>query len=199
MADRAGASIKGSVSQSFYRLTHRLFTRTSTIQAREEEANVHTREGNGEEEVEKEGMLEREAEVDSDAKGKREWEDYDTIGSNITLASEVFALGSALSNLVTGHDLWEGQLEYGRDRAEIIRRIRARSFPETTSSGCCGASGPGCGRVCRDRCTDGDRLRVYGEVISECWNLKFKDMEEVKEAVERAEKRWRLSSHTEDA
>ena len=197
VADWAGASIEGSVSQSYYRLTHRLFTRTRINQGAEEEggeANVHMREGNGEGEVEKGRASKSDAEVDSDTTDKREWADYDTIGSNITLASEVFAVGSALFNLVTGHDLWEGQLEYGRDREEIIRRIRARRFPGTTTSCCCGDPGSGDGGVCGEECTDGDRMEVFGKIISGCWNLDFKGTEEVKEAVEAAERRWRLAT-----
>ena len=106
VADFAGASIEGSKSWSFYRITHQL---------------------------------------------------PGADGESITIASEIFGFGSALFNMVTGHDVFEPELQYDRDEEEIIRRLRSKEFPDTSE------------------------LPVLGSVITKCWNLKYQSMVDIVE------------------
>jgi serine/threonine protein kinase len=77
----------------------------------------------------------------------------------ITTATEIFGLGSALYYMVTGHDLFP-ELDYTRDRAEIVRRLQERKFPDTSE------------------------LPVLGSVITKCWNLQYYSMADVIEGID---------------
>jgi hypothetical protein len=76
----------------------------------------------------------------------------------ITTVSEIFALGSALYYMVTGHDVFP-ELGYGRGRAEIIEHLRERKFPDT------------------------NELPVLRSVITKCWNLEYDYMADVIEGI----------------
>ena len=85
-------------------------------------------------------------------------EEGDVPTMEITVASEIFALGSALFSMVGGEDLFP-ELDYKKDRAEIVGRFMEKRFPDTSS------------------------LLVLGDVILDCWNLRFATMEEVLERI----------------
>jgi hypothetical protein len=61
--------------------------------------------------------------------------------------------------MVTGHDLFP-ELDYTRDRAEIVRRLQERKFPDT------------------------GELPVLGSVITKCWNLQYYSMADVIEGID---------------
>ncbi|KAK5263417.1 hypothetical protein LTR96_011178 [Exophiala xenobiotica] len=89
------------------------------------------------------------------------WFGYDEAGmevqvdhDSVSVRSEVFALGSALYSMVNGSDLWYGELEYKKDRAEIVRRIRKMEMPGTEGM-------------------------VLGEVMKSCWVGDYRDMLDV--------------------
>lgn len=48
----------------------------------------------------------------------------------ISVASDIFALGSAIYYMVAGHDLYVPELNHTRDREGIRRRIREKEFPD---------------------------------------------------------------------
>jgi hypothetical protein len=74
---------------------------------------------------------------------------------NVSVKSEVFAVGSALYYKVKGRDLWHGELDY-EDEAEIVRRIRRKEMPETEGM-------------------------VLGEVMKKSWVGGCKDMLDVRD------------------
>lgn len=91
------------------------------------------------------------------------WFGYDERGTeaqvdheNVSVKSEVFALGSTFYFMVSGSDLWHGELEYEKDEAEIIRRIRRMEMPKTEGM-------------------------VLGEVMGRCWTGEYRDMLDVRE------------------
>ena len=77
----------------------------------------------------------------------------------ITIATEIFALGTALYYMVTGHDPWP-DLREPEDREQIKQRIIDGDFPNTA------------------------QLRVLGSVIDKCWHVRFGSMNEVKNAID---------------
>ena len=77
----------------------------------------------------------------------------------ITAATEIFALGTAIYYMVTGHDPWPDLCE-PEDREQIKRRIIDSDFPNTV------------------------QLHVLGDVIRKCWHLEFESMAEVKRAID---------------
>lgn len=81
-------------------------------------------------------------------------------GKEVSVASEVFALGSALYCMVVGHDLFEPELDYEADKEEIRRRISEREFPDVGG------------------------LEVLGGVVKKCWNLEYGDMQDVLEGID---------------
>ena len=83
-----------------------------------------------------------------------EADEKDSKQMEITVKSEIFALGSALYNMVTGHDLFP-ELDYKRDRLEIIRLLREKQLPDT------------------------NELPILGSVITKCWNLEYESMTDV--------------------
>ena len=76
----------------------------------------------------------------------------------ITVASEIFAFGSALHYMVRGHDIFP-ELHYEQDREEIIQSLRERKLPSTS------------------------RLSALGNVIERCWALEYKAMQDVVEYI----------------
>lgn len=84
-----------------------------------------------------------------------------------TAHAEIFALGSAMYHMVTGHDLYHGELHYEGDKHEIRRRMRQGEFPEVTG------------------------LRALGDVISRCWRLQYDTMKQVIQATDEEEVRLR--------
>ena len=80
----------------------------------------------------------------------------------ITAATEIFALGTAIYYMVTGHDPWP-DLREPRDRELIKKHIIDRDFPAT------------------------DQLRILGNVIRKCWFVEFVSMSEVKRAIDAEE------------
>lgn len=77
----------------------------------------------------------------------------------ITPETEIFALGTAIYNMVSGQDLWP-ELREPADRKQIKNRIIAGDFPDTS------------------------QLRVLGNVVEKCWRVDFASMQEVVHAVE---------------
>lgn len=77
----------------------------------------------------------------------------------IATTSEIFALGSALYYMVTGHDIFP-ELDHGLDRAEIIECLRERKFPDTSE------------------------LPVLRSVITKCWNLEYDYIADVIEDID---------------
>lgn len=63
--------------------------------------------------------------------------------TGISVSTEIFALGTALYFMVTGHDPWP-ELREPEDREEIKRRLRRKEFPDTVM------------------------LPVFGEIILKC-------------------------------
>ena len=86
-------------------------------------------------------------------------EGKDSPRMEINQASEIFGLGSALYNMVAGHDLFP-ELDYTSDEANIVRRIREREFPDTSE------------------------LPVLASVITKCWNLEYDSMADVIEGID---------------
>ncbi|KAF2725455.1 hypothetical protein K431DRAFT_280828 [Polychaeton citri CBS 116435] len=81
--------------------------------------------------------------------------------TGITASTEIFALGTALYHIVTGHEPWPDLSERG-DSVEIKKRIREKDFPDTSV------------------------LPVLGGVVSKCWNVEFASMTQVRHAIEAA-------------
>lgn len=79
--------------------------------------------------------------------------------TGITPATEIFALGTALYFMVARHDVWP-ELREPRDREEIKKRIREKSFPDMSG------------------------LPVLADVIRKCWHVDFTSMTEVRHAIE---------------
>lgn len=77
----------------------------------------------------------------------------------IGVATEVFALGSAIYYMVTGHDPWPDLHE----SEQIVSRIIAADFPPTA------------------------QLRVLGDIIQRCWRVEFASMTDLKVAVDAEE------------
>ena len=71
-----------------------------------------------------------------------------------SMASEIFALGSSMYFMVTGHDLFP-ELSDSDEKPEIRRRLRDGEFPETKD------------------------FPVLGQFIQKCWRREYRDMEEV--------------------
>ncbi|KAL8713135.1 MAG: hypothetical protein Q9220_002656 [cf. Caloplaca sp. 1 TL-2023] len=82
--------------------------------------------------------------------GKRSWPG---------VQSEIFAFGSALHNMITGHDIFP-ELDYEEDHNEIVRRLRDGEFPDTSN------------------------FSVLADVTSNCWRLQYKSMQDVVDAIE---------------
>jgi len=78
--------------------------------------------------------------------------------TGITAKTEVFALGTALYYMVTGHDPWP-ELREPEDGEEIKKRIREKDFPDTSG------------------------LPVLRHVILTCWHVGFESMTEVRHAI----------------
>ncbi|MCJ1224123.1 hypothetical protein MMC12_000767 [Toensbergia leucococca] len=78
----------------------------------------------------------------------------------ISIASEIFALGSAMYQMVTDHDVFFPELNDSRDREEIRRRIRDKEFPDVSE------------------------LPVLGVVIAKCWALEYESMEDVLQGID---------------
>ena len=96
--------------------------------------------------------------------GGKSWSSYRTTHSlpgrkGITVQSEIFALGSALYYMVERHDVFFPELDYDRDHAEIVRRLREKEFPDTSE------------------------FPALGSVIRKCWNLEYDSMADVIEGV----------------
>jgi serine/threonine protein kinase len=89
----------------------------------------------------------------TDAEGK------DSRRMEITTVSEIFGFGSALHDMVAGHDIFPA-LHYACDRAEIVRRLWERKFPDTSE------------------------LPVLGSVISKCWNLECDSMVDIVDCID---------------
>ncbi len=83
-----------------------------------------------------------------------------TDGGNISTASEIFGLGSALYYMFSGHDVSHPELNYDRDEEEIIRRLREKEFPDTSE-----LPGP-------------------GSLITKCWHLEYESMTDVIAAID---------------
>ncbi|KAK4934351.1 hypothetical protein LTR10_024359 [Elasticomyces elasticus] len=81
-----------------------------------------------------------------------------TAHNNISVASEIFAFGMALYNMITIEEPYPG-LHHERDKDELKRRLAEKEFPDTT------------------------KLIVLGQAIRGCWNLQYKSMEEVLESL----------------
>lgn len=79
--------------------------------------------------------------------------------TGITASTEIFALGSALYRMVTGHEVWPELLE-PEDREEIKRRICARGFPVMSE------------------------LQVLGSIVRKCWLVEFASMTEIRRAID---------------
>lgn len=77
----------------------------------------------------------------------------------ISMATEIFALGTALYVMISGQEPWP-ELEEPRDRLEIRERIVKRQFP------------------------DKKNLRILGDVVAKCWNGEFDSMTDVRRAIE---------------
>jgi serine/threonine protein kinase len=87
-----------------------------------------------------------------------DWDGHDMPSKQITVACEIFAFGSALYTMVTGHDLFP-ELNDSRDKAEITKLLQKKGFPGTKT------------------------LPALGTIIRKCWNLVFVSMNEVEEAI----------------
>ena len=72
----------------------------------------------------------------------------------ISVASEIFALGSALFNMETGRDPMQ-DLHHEKDRDEIARRIRGNEMPST------------------------DGLASLGAYVKKCWKLEYSSMSDL--------------------
>jgi len=81
-----------------------------------------------------------------------------TTRDKISVASEIFAFGMALYNMVTIEEPYPG-LDHEHDKDEIKRRLAEKEFPDIT------------------------RLVVLGQVVQGCWNLQYSSMEEVWESI----------------
>ncbi|KAI1612570.1 kinase-like domain-containing protein [Exophiala viscosa] len=81
-----------------------------------------------------------------------------TTGDNISVASEIFAFGMALYNMITIEEPYPG-LHHEHDKDELKRRLAKKEFPDAT------------------------KLVVLGQVIRGCWNLQYSSMEEVLESI----------------
>jgi serine/threonine protein kinase len=79
--------------------------------------------------------------------------------TGITALTEVFAMGTALYWMVTFQEPWP-ELHEPEDDEEIKRRIQSKDFPDTSG------------------------LPALGAVISNCWDLRFTSMTDVKHAIE---------------
>lgn len=77
----------------------------------------------------------------------------------ITVASEIFAFGSALHYMVRGHDIFP-ELHYEQNREEIIQRLRERKLPPTNP------------------------LSALGNVIRKCWALEYEAMVNIVEDID---------------
>jgi len=75
----------------------------------------------------------------------------------ISEQTEIFAFGSALYEMVTGHEPYAGEELSDTD---IERRFRLKMFPETKE------------------------LKVLGTVVARCWNLDFVCMADVLNSIE---------------
>lgn len=74
----------------------------------------------------------------------------------ISVASEIFALGCVLYNIEMSNGLF-AELERKHDDEEIRRRLKEREMPDTGN------------------------LSALGSVIQKCWTLKYQSMEEILE------------------
>ena len=80
-------------------------------------------------------------------------------GSKPSVQSEIFGLGSAMHNMIVGHDIFP-ELDYEKDNDEIVRRLRDKEFPDTRN------------------------FSALGDVILKCWKLEYASMQDVLDAVE---------------
>lgn len=83
---------------------------------------------------------------------------HDPDGNMITKETEIFALGSTLYEMVTGHPPF-----HEKSDSEVECLFRAREFPDVSD------------------------LAILGPVIEKCWNVKFSSMEEVLNSIKRYE------------
>lgn len=98
--------------------------------------------------------------------GGRSWSFYrrdhmlpGTDGDNISIVSEIFALGSALYSMVMMDDVFP-ELHYEKDKEEIRRRFLEKEFPDTSA------------------------FPVLGEVVRKCWLLKYESMNDVESDID---------------
>ena len=61
--------------------------------------------------------------------------------------------------MIVGHDLFP-ELDYKSDRAEIIRRLRQKKFPDTRE------------------------LPILGFVVGKCWHLEYDSMADILKGVD---------------
>ncbi len=83
----------------------------------------------------------------------------------ISIASEIFALGSAMYYMVAGDAPFFPELDESRDREEIRRRIREKEFP------------------------DASELPALGAVIAKCWNLEYESMKDILKGIDAESRR----------
>jgi serine/threonine protein kinase len=84
----------------------------------------------------------------------------------ISIATEIFALGTAFYIMISGNEPWP-ELEEPKDRLEIRERIVNRQFPDT------------------------QELSILGEIVTKCWNEGFDSMADVRRAIEHERQRHR--------
>lgn len=77
----------------------------------------------------------------------------------ITAITEIFAFGTALYHMVTGHEPWP-DLREPTERKEVKKRIREKDFPDTSG------------------------LPVLADVIRKCWHVGFTSMTEARHAID---------------
>jgi len=89
-------------------------------------------------------------------------------GSRPSVQSDIFGLGSALHNMIVGHDVFP-ELDYEKDKDEIVRRLRDKEFPDTS------------------------KFPALGEVVLNCWKLQYETMRDVGDAIEAGRNQYESS------
>lgn len=79
-----------------------------------------------------------------------------------SVRSEIFALGSAIYHMGTGHDLWEAELEQERDKVELCKRMQGKKMLGMEKE-----------------------MSVLGEVVKKCWQVEYESMKDVVEDIEK--------------
>ncbi|THZ77838.1 hypothetical protein D6C84_08387 [Aureobasidium pullulans] len=83
----------------------------------------------------------------------------------ISAKSEIFALGSTMWYIIAGKEIWD-ELTEPSDEREIRRRLAGKEFPNTSG------------------------LAVLGNVVMKCWRAEFREMKEVRRAIEVERDSW---------